>query len=264
MPRAALAGLLICAAALNVQAQEIVEFRQGAVTLKAALYKPPGNGPFPGIVALHGCGGIGRDITRPSRRHADWGERLQAQGFAVLMPDSYGTRGLGPQCNNRERSVTPGGERTLDAIAAREWLAARDFARKDVSLLGWSNGGSTVLHVLKRADAGGFKRAIAFYPGCRVLLRQPWRPAVPVLILIGEADDWTPAAPCKALAEQAGNIAAFTGYPGAYHGFDDPDSPLRTRDGAAFSASGTGRVTQGTDPAARADAIRRVPEFFLK
>ena len=37
---------------------------------------------------------------------------------------------------------------------------------------------------------------------------------------------------------------------------------LKQRDDIAYSATGTGKATVGTDPAAREDAIRRVKEFL--
>jgi dienelactone hydrolase len=78
----------------------------------------------------------------------------------------------------------------------------------DIVLLGWSNGGSTVLYSVepKHAPEGqqDFKKAIAFYPGCRVPLETAkWSTRIPLLILIGEADDWTAAAPCHDLATSA-------------------------------------------------------------
>jgi dienelactone hydrolase len=45
----------------------------------------------------------------------------------------------------------------------------------------------------------------------------------PILILIGEADDWNPAEPCRALVAHSRPDSApiaLTVYPGAYHGFD--------------------------------------------
>jgi len=75
----------------------------------------------------------------------------------------------------------------------------------------------------------------------------------------GEADDWTPAAPCQALARRV----AFTlhTYPGAYHDFDAPGG-VRVRQGMAFSQNADGSVHVGGDPAARADALARVPAFI--
>ena len=45
----------------------------------------------------------------------------------------------------------------------------------------------------------------------------------PTVILIGEADDWTPGETCRELAEltrREGAAVELTVYPGAYHGFD--------------------------------------------
>ena len=53
-------------------------------------------------------------------------------------------------------------------------------------------------------------------------------------------------------------------YAGAYHDFDHPSRRLQVRSGSAFSADGSGRVSTGTDPAARADALKRVPEWLKR
>ena len=37
------------------------EIKQGDLTLKATLYRPEGPGPFPAVVALHGCAGLYTD-----------------------------------------------------------------------------------------------------------------------------------------------------------------------------------------------------------
>jgi dienelactone hydrolase len=84
---------------------------------------------------------------------------------------------------------------------------------------------------------------------------------VPLLVLVGEADDWTPAVPCRDYAARAGRVE-LVAYPGAHHGFDDPASRVRQRTGLGFTADGSGRAMVGTDPAARADAIRRVTAFL--
>ena len=53
-------------------------------------------------------------------------------------------------------------------------------------------------------------------------------------------------------------------YPGAYHDFDYPDLPLQQRLNVALATGPIGRVHVGTDPAARADALKRVPEWIAR
>jgi dienelactone hydrolase len=238
------------------------------MTLQGALYVPKGSGPFPAIVALHGCAGLNGMNDEISPRHRDWGERLAAQGYVVLFPDSFTSRGLGSQCRNATRDVKPSRERVADALAALTFLAHQsNVDAKAISLLGWSNGASSVLYAVakKNAPSAGpdFARAIGFYPGCRVPLESgTWQTRMPLLILIGEADDWTPAAPCKDLVAGAGAKARIVTYPDAYHDFDHPDLPVHTVDHLAFTATGSGVAHTGTNPAARADAINQVTNFL--
>lgn len=104
-------------------------------------------------------------------------------------------------------------------------------------------------------------------PACRQPLdyRAGWKTKVPLLILIGEKDDWTPAEPCIDLAARAaarGDAVTIQVYAHAYHDFDAPSAKLRVRKNIATTASGT--ATTGTEPAARADAIERTPAFFAR
>ena len=74
-------------------------------------------------------------------------------------------------------------------------------------MIGWSNGGSTVLaasNLHHRDVAAAIVKpafAIAFYPGCESDLKRGYSPAAPLLMLVGQLDDWTPSAPCVALAK---------------------------------------------------------------
>lgn len=252
----------------SAQTAEAVRFAGAdGTSVQAVLVRPAGAGPFPAVVALHGCGGRDNARGELARRHADWASRWAAQGLAVLMPDSFASRGLGSQCGVRGRTVRPARERLADVAGARTYLQTRSDIRYDrISLVGWSNGGSTALHAAGRdaRPADGrpdFMQVIAFYPGCRTPLERGLVNRLPLTILIGGADDWTPAAPCEALVSRARSMGAraeIVVYPGAFHGFDDPASRPRERTGLAFTPDGSGRARVGTDPAARADAIRRV------
>ena len=88
-----------------------------ADTVLRAEYAIPGAPTGPGVVALHGCGG-----PFPSRDR-QWLVTLTEAGSPVLLPDSFGSRGLGSQCREHRREVSPSGARRSDTVAA-----AREFA----------------------------------------------------------------------------------------------------------------------------------------
>jgi dienelactone hydrolase len=255
-------------------APELVEIPEGSINLKSYLYRPAGDGPFRAVVALHGCAGLAGRSGPVAGRYRDWGERLAAAGFVVLFPDSFGSRGLPSQCGVRQRSVRTARERVADAMATRRWLQSQKWVMADrVSLLGWQNGGGAALWTVRRrartAHEGGpdFRSAVALYPGCRTLRQSEWSARVPTLVLVGAADDWAPASACQQMVASARGRSAQTQivvYPGAYAEFDHPDKPVSQVTGLAFSADGSGRAHLGTNPAARADAIRRVPEWLAR
>jgi dienelactone hydrolase len=271
----AVAAAILAGMWQSARAEPVVEkvrITAGENELAAVLYRPQGPGPFAAIVALHGCGGLFNHHGEPSARHDDWGRHLALQGFIVLMPDSFGSRGLASQCGVMNRLVRPGRERVADAQAAKDWLQGRkDVKPEAVSLLGWSNGASTVLAAVRAdrimtARGPDFARAVAFYPGCRNAVENGrWSSRLPLLILMGDADDWTPPGPCEELARSAKNRAEPVDlilYKGAYHNFDHPSLEPRTRTGLAFTADGSGTAHVGTDPEARADALAKVPAFL--
>src|ERR1700745_250649 len=99
-----------------------VEIPEGTTTLRAQLFKPDGDGPFPTVIALHGCGGLAGPSEPGLLRYRDWAEQLLKSVRAVLLPDPYGSRGLGPQCRAVERKVRARRERVADIMAARQWL----------------------------------------------------------------------------------------------------------------------------------------------
>lgn len=238
--------------------------------LDARLFKPQGQGPFPAIVAMHGCSGLwsSKNIGL-SPRHADWGRRLAALGYVVLFPDSYGSRDLGPQCRNDDRKVEPYRERVEDANAARRYLQTLPYVKPDaIGLLGWSNGGSSVLYTVRpkdrpKAGSPDFRAAVAFYPGCTAIAdKGDWATRVPLLIVMGEADDWTPAKPCKTLADANPDKVKLILYPGAYHDFDNEAQKLHELHGLAYTANDDGVAHAGLNPAAREMALKDVPDFL--
>ncbi len=266
MPRLALL-LLILATLAHSSAAHAERVRipgPDGIVLKANLVRPAGPPVAPAIVALHGCGG-----PFPSRDR-QWAELLTAAGHIVLFPDSFGSRGLRSQCRTEQdqREATSGGLRRRDALASAAWLAAQPGTPPGgIVLLGWSDGGSTVLAAGRAASdvpPGLLRGLIAFYPGCNGATHTTgWQPAAPLTILIGELDDWTPAEPCRELATKVGApLLTLITYPGSYHDFDR-QVPVKIRTGIPSGHGSDGEVHAGGNPAARADALARVPAILL-
>lgn len=142
-----------------------------------------------------------------------------------------------------------------------------------IGLVGWSQGGAVALYTIGSRHLGrpapppanDFRTAVAFYPGACNEQRHPadWTAGIPLLVLTGAEDVWTPLAPCKSFLAGAvarGSAVDLVAYPGAYHGFDAPNSPRRELPDYKTRAGVVPII--GTDPAARADALVRVPGFL--
>jgi dienelactone hydrolase len=251
--------------------------------IPATLRRPDGPGPFAAVVIMHDCSGLGPQSSGAPGR---WADELGSRGYVILIPDSFTTRGhpggvcvtpatgfaLGPAPSRN--GVSPA-LRAHDALAALAYLRTLPYVDgRRVGLMGGSHGGSTTLATMATRAARGFAAAVALYPSCTPG-RRGWqadasgvyRTAAPVLILIGERDDWTPAAPCVKLAEdarQAGQPVAIKVYPGAHHSFDS-DRPVRFRaDRVNANAPGGRGATTGGDPRAWEDSIREVVAFFAR
>ena len=66
------------------------------------LFKPVGQGPFPALVALHGCSGLFTQSGGFQKRDRDWAKRLQSLGYVVLFPDSLTPRGIEEICTRKD------------------------------------------------------------------------------------------------------------------------------------------------------------------
>ena len=180
------------------------------------LSKPEGKGPFPAVVLQHGCSGI-------TDRARIWANTLNNWGYVTLIVDSNGPRYVSDGC----RRGVPIDARAYDAYKAKAYLNNIDFVDPErIALMGFSQGGQSVLcavnaKCLYERPGEPFKAAIAFYPWCTGSLKDN---NAPLMVLIGEKDDWTPAGMCRHLdARPRGrHEATFVFYPDAYHFFDIP------------------------------------------
>ena len=276
------AALLVLAAALlpTAHAQEQVEFDSfdmaggKPVRLLGHWFAAPHPTPSAAaLVLLHGCGGPYERSGRLDQRMRSYAALLNAQGAHALVLDSLTPRGEKELCTQKigTRQVTQANRR-LDALAALAWLARRTGVNPQrLGLLGWSNGGSTVLaavntrHPAVAAASVNAAFAVAYYPGCEAELKRGFESRTPLLMLVGEADDWTPAAPCHELASVAAGPTkpAIEAYAGAYHGFDS-NAPVRLRNDVPNGVKLGQGVHVGGDPAAREASRQRLLQFLAQ
>jgi dienelactone hydrolase len=194
-------------------------------TIGAALFKPAGAGAFPAVVYMPGCGGIDSPVNRALQKTVT--DHLLAKGIAVLIVDPYTPRnepkGVCANLGNLdgERAMQYATRGSSDALAATTVLKAMpEIDEKHIFLAGFSLGGTSSLlatDTKSRASQGaGVAGVIAYYPFCY----DGVDPVAPVLVLIGEKDDWTPAAKCRAVTGKS-NFDLVV-YPGITHAFMSP------------------------------------------
>jgi dienelactone hydrolase len=262
----------VAAEAASPSAPQPIDIPQNDGVLRALLYKPDGDGPFPTVIAMHGCDGLTAHPEEILPRYRDWAEHLVKGGHAVLLPDSYGSRELGPQCriNVKERKIQARRQRVADILAARQWLLLQPWVARDrIALVGWANGAIAVLWAVRpqlpvKTDPD-FRSAVAFYPDCRLPSGLGWSARVPTLVLIGGNDDQSPPAACRQMIDGARGrsaLARIVVYPGAYHDFDRPNLPVNAS--ASTEAGAPERDRLGPDPVARADSQKRVAEWLAR
>ena len=190
------------------------------------LHLPEGAGPFPAVVAMHGCSGL---VGPVKEGLTDWANFFKQQGYATLLVDSFTRRGLsgGAVCSSISLLQQAWDYRNKDAFKAYDYLAARPDISEHIFILGQSNGASVAL--LSASSEGQrlansphvFSGAIALYPWCGHMLNKNMQMLSPALILIGEKDDWTPASICRQLRGQRGHQGVqLKVYANAYHSFD--------------------------------------------
>lgn len=229
------------------------------VTVRAEIYRPRGNGVFPAVIVLHGCGGH-------DAHHERWAERLVTWGYVAIVVDSFASRGHGNICKETT-AVTPE-IRISDIYGTAEYLRKLPYIDKDrMGLLGFSHGAWTIMKAIQvkyQLKLFGIRAAVAYYPYCNPQLDV--RIDIPLLVLMGEDDDWTPAGLCRELqADEAlkkGAPVEMVFYPGAYHGFDRPQAVSEVSGWSV--GGGVKKHKMGGNPKAAEDSFKRTREYFAR
>ena len=182
-------------------------------TVEADLFFPEGEGPFGCVIALHGSIGW-------ASHHQDHVSGWLDAGLAVCKVHSFTSRSIDSTVDD-QLSVTHA-MMLVDAFRTRSVLE-KDPRIGKVGIAGWSLGGTVALYsawspMIDRLGTP-FDAHLPFYPAAHLRPEvQTWSDS-PMLILHGDADDWTPVHFVEELMPQLSNATLHV-YPGAHHSFD--------------------------------------------
>ena len=147
--------LVLCVTTMQARA-ETLEQRIALLAPHFTVTRPAGEGPFPVLIMLHGCGGP-RPFTGPMT------EVAVNAGAAVVNVDSFAPRRISrvaayaTVCTGARLR---GRERAGDFYAAMAWTRQQSWAsRERVGAIGWSHGGWTIMDALALRSGAEMARA---------------------------------------------------------------------------------------------------------
>lgn len=206
-------------------------------------YAADRSGKRPGVLVLHGSGGVERN----PRAYARYLDALTAAGIDAYLLRYFTTadsQALDPKASTKESREAYDARRYAGWVRRVSSVTAAILARPDASghvgLLGFSLGG--YIASATAADDNRITALAVLYGGMPDDMISQVKRMPPLIELHGDADSNVPMAKGAELVELARSVGAqaeLVPYAGKNHGFD-------------FS---------GTDPAT-ADAVRRVVRFF--
>lgn len=202
--------------------------------VEAELYLPEGQaGPHAAMVVLPGLGGI-----KEARERA-YGKFFADLGYVALVPDCFGSRGLGQRGDFARALRVTEAMIAADAFAALAFLAGHPAVdRQRIAVGGFSYGGMVaVLAAYRQVQAlflddgtPPFAGHVSYY-GCSVpRLERTETNGAPVLMMLGGKDGNVSVERSRRIADdlrQGGSPVDFIVYDDAYHQWDGDDAKPR-------------------------------------
>ena len=242
---------------------------------RMALVRPDGSGPFAALVLHHQCGGLGRGQW-VNLAMLEWTRRAARRGYAVLLLDSFGPRGVDWLCMGPKGGVNFA-RGVRDALQAAEHLRGLPFVDKArIAHVGFSWGAMVGLLANSRSFRnfqGGlpnFTAYVSFYPGCFTIKRPDGGLLElvrgdmdqPHMVLLGGLDTETPASECVdrlGAAKAAGAPVEWHVFQSATHCWD-----CENLNGLVKVDVRGNRVAYHYDAGVTADSEHRLFEFLIK
>ena len=228
--------LTLSAGSPNVKTREI-EYRQGDTVLQGFIaWDDAAPGKRPGVLVVHEWWGHNDHARNQARRLAEAGY----VGFAL---DMYGKGKVTTHPQDAQAFVA---EVTKDpAVLAARFNAALEQLKRDphvdttrIAAIGYCFGGAVVLDM---ARAGAPLAAAVTFHGALATKTpaQPGKVKARILVLAGGADPFVPPEQIEAFKREmqaAGAHFEVIAYPGAKHGFTNPNAAQYGMEQLAYNA----------------------------
>ena len=198
------------------------QWRVRPAKISGKLHLPPGDGPFPAVVLMHGNFDP-QDLT-------PWYDELVPAlikaNIAAFVVDSFTGRGIDSTVKYPARLSRAA--RLVDAFRALSTLVPVDeIDEQRIGISGYGSGGTTAMlaahrQVIAARIAGGrsFIAHLPVYPSCQSRFRTLALSYMPMLLLAGGQDEYEPQEYCRDYVERAadaGYDVRIKVYPEAQH-----------------------------------------------
>ena len=235
----ALAAVLLSLAPRNAKVKtRAIEYRQDGTVLQGFIaWDDAQRGKRPGVLVVHEWWGHNEHARNQARRLAEAGY----VGFAL---DMFGKGKVTTHPQDAQAFVS---EVTKDpGVVAARFNAALEQLKRDphvdpqrIAAIGYCFGGAVVLDM---ARAGADLTAVVTFHGALATKTpaQPGKVKARVLVLAGGADPFVPPEQVEAFKQEmqaAGARFEVVTFPGAKHGFTNPDAGKFGMDALAYDAA---------------------------
>jgi carboxymethylenebutenolidase len=216
----ALALVLFCSFVAHAVTSQEVTYKSGDETVKAVLYVPEGQGPFPALIAIHEWWGLNDWVKEQA-------SKLAGEGYVTLAVDLY--RGKVATTSDEAHEImrgVPEDRAARDLQAAFDYLSSNPKVKKDrIGAIGWCMGGGYALNVALHEPA--LAADVINYGHLATDPDAIKKINAPVLGLFGAQDRGITPDDVNKFQQQmkaAGKRIEVVSYPDAGHAFENPNN----------------------------------------
>jgi len=224
--------LLAMAASAFASSAKEISYKSGDESVKAVLYTPQGQGPFPALVVIHEFWGLTPWVKEQAAKLAD-------QGYVTLAIDLYrGRSTTSPDEAHELMRGLPEDRANRDLKAAFSFLASRkNVDAKRIGAIGWCMGGGYALDLA--ISEPRLAATVINYGHLATERSTLEKIQSPILGIFGGQDRGIPVDSVRQFEKQMkalGKSVEIKIYPDAGHAFENPDNKTGYREADAKDA----------------------------